>query len=206
MLKAELPNDEADTRASQASEICENAVMNQYRSRRLKLVLTGVLALLLAAAGIVYAGASWSGVTGPSWNGTDWVLTANVTYTGGHKTTCISGTFPPAGTFGPIVCADPAPDGGAITCTIPGSSVANASNDVSWQLTGWTGSASCTGTDETGPSGTFAPNGTGSTAVKLVSFGAGRTRPMNGAAAAVVVVSTLLGAGVYGRRRKDPAV
>lgn len=178
--------------------------MNRDHTRRLPVILTGVLILLLVVVCIVYADASWSDVSGPTWNGTNWVLTATVTYSGNpqQKTTCISGSFPPAGTFGPIVCADPAPDGGAITCTIPGSSVANATNDVSWQLTGYTANGVCNGNDVAGPSGTFAPNGTGPNTVSLVSFEAGRTPLVQGFAAGVVVMSTFLGASAFVRRRK----
>lgn len=169
------------------------------RTRSLTTAATAAAAAFVIAVGIVLA-TSYTNISGPSWNGTDWVLTGEVTYTGGDKTTCIRGTFTTSGgpaTYGPIFCSS---NTSPFTCTIPGPSVANATGAVTWLITTHTSNDSCGGSESNGPSGTFALNGTGPLAVRLdrLSAEAGARLPWP---ALLGLVGVVAGMTVFRRRR-----
>jgi hypothetical protein len=165
--------------------------------------------ILIGLAGIVWA-TSYSNLTAPSWNNgpQTWTFGGNVTYTGGEKTTCVSGTFTlqggGSGSFGPITCGPSNTD--PFTCTIPGSSVANAAGSIAYTLSSWTGNDSCTGSSSTGPSGSFASGGTGPNAVGLSRLAAARDASGWQMAAIAVLGLLGLGAGLWWARGRRQAL
>jgi hypothetical protein len=164
--------------------------------------------MLLVTAATVLAATVFSNLSGPTWilttspNG-NWVLTGNVTYDNPEKTTCIEGNYTTPGggtaTYGPIFCST---NTSPFTCTIPGTSVANAAGSVTWQLVVYTSANDCnSGRNATTVSGVFAPNGTGPNALTLRSI---QVRPRAPAwpLALGAAVAGLGGAAVLWRRRR----
>lgn len=152
-----------------------------------------VVMALLGVASLASAGATFT-VSGPTWNqpGYTWVATVTA-MDNPDKLICmtINATTSPCSCVG-VACATTGV--GTWTCTQP-TDVPNGT----WSIASWSagGGGSCGALKTPGASGTFGP-----TAVSLRSFSAGRTPPVQGFAAGAVVVSTLLGAGVFVRRRK----
>lgn len=135
--------------------------------------LTGAVVVPLA-----WAATTWGTITGPSFNGSNWVTSGTVTLSGSDKTPCFEYDTPndPLATL-LCVCptCNPPVTNAPFTCTLPGASVANEPGAINWQLVTYTGNGTCTGSREPGTpvrSGTFAPNGTGPLAVSLASLGA----------------------------------
>lgn len=164
------------------------------------------VAILIVLVSIAWA-TSVSNINGPNWNTgpQTWTLTGDVSYTGGDKTMCISGSFNSgANTYGPISCGTAA----SFTCTIPGGSVANATGAVTWVLNAWTGNNSCGGSQSANlANGTFAPNGTNANAITLSRFAA--ARDITGWQVAAVAVLGLLGLGAglwWARSRRQAAL
>lgn len=101
-----------------------------------KALLTTVIALLLATSA-AFASATWSNISGPTWNGAAWVLTGTVTLRSPHHYACMHVTVPDgpnAGTFS-IRC----PAGGTsgshpFSCTVLQSQVAGATGLIPWYL------------------------------------------------------------------------
>ena len=131
---------------------------------------------LLVFAALVFVGVALAAATnwstnGPNWNGTNWVLTGTVTLTGPDRFVCMTVTVPSGPNQGSftVYC----PTGGNFTCTVSGSSVASSQGAISWQLDTYrfySQFIGCLVQQTSGPSGTFAPNGTGPNAVTLQSL------------------------------------
>lgn len=164
------------------------------------------LLVALTVVPLAFAAVTWNIVTPPTWNGADWVATANVTFTGGSdKTVCLEYDTP-SDPLVSIYCGSINPPGTFnFTCTIPGPAVANEPGPIAWQFAAWTSNADCTGSRTAGPSGTFAPNGTGPLAVALGDFSAvsgqgwGLLLGLAGLTAAAVLVVRRRGRGIAAR-------
>lgn len=163
------------------------------------------LLLLLLLAALASASATWSGVSGPTWNGTNWVITGSATLGSPHDTVCV-GVDTPTDAEVAVSCSGTT----SFTCTITGASVANEPSAISWRLyaSNMSNCSLTTGNRTDGTpvtNGTFAPNGTGPNAVSLSTFIASRdasTWPLM----AVAVIGLLgLGAGLWWARNRGQA-
>lgn len=176
--------------------------------------LVGALILFVVLFGlsaIAFAGATFGTTTGPTWNGTNWVLTTNVTtLTPPQQNICLKyvvANGPDAGTK--YATCSPGNATGSNTCTIPGTEVQSTTQSIAWTLIA-TSATNCnapeTSNPISGPSGTFATNGTGPNAVTLSRFAANRAAASNWSLMAVVVIGLLgLGAGLWWARKRGQA-
>ncbi len=163
--------------------------------------------LLVVVAALASAGATWSGVSGPSWNGTNWVITGSATLTSPHTAAVCVGVDTPNDVEVAVVCSGTS----TFTCTITGASVASEpAGGIAWRLYASNQSdcslTSGNRTDGTpAQNGTFASGGTGPTAVALSSFDAAR-RDAGWQMAAIALLGLLgLGGGWWwARSRRQP--
>ncbi|MBK7781212.1 MAG: hypothetical protein IPJ58_10680 [Ardenticatenia bacterium] len=147
--------------------------MPSTRTGRIRWAACGGFLVALTVVPLAFAAVTFNSFTPPTWNGSNWVATANVTFTGGSdKTVCLEYDTP-SDPLVSVYCGSINPPGTFdFTCTIPGPDVANEPSPIAWQLAAWTGNSGCTGSRTAGPGGTFAPNGTGPLAVGLGGFSA----------------------------------